>query len=237
MQQAFDIRTAKLYKGQREVAGDILNRFAEDEDEIARALRTAKAGIAEMRNVLRDVKGLSTTKPIDPDNEFSDLFLQYQRDIKDMIEEMDAWLKDHPQLSEPLRAGHDELRKALVQWHMITGELRANILEHDANCSGTIGTFDLEKTFSKLRDAWKAETRYTSSALELITNKHYQRIIGLGPKVIPLILAALAAEPDHWSWALQALTGENPVQPEDSGNLPKMAQAWLAWAKARGLRA
>lgn len=144
MQQALDRRIAGL----GEVSGGILKLFdvslsgSKAEDDIARALRTVKASMGEMRNVLRDIKELSTTKPIDPDNATSDLFLQVQRDLKEYIEEMDAWLKDHPQPSEPLHAGHDKLRRALVQWHRLMGELRTNILEHDADCSATIGTFD-----------------------------------------------------------------------------------------------
>ena len=64
----------------------------------------------------------------------------------------------------------------------------------------------------------------------------YQRIIGMGQPVVPLILRDLEQEPDHWFWALQSITGENPVLPEQRGNLELMATAWLAWGKANGYR-
>ncbi len=59
----------------------------------------------------------------------------------------------------------------------------------------------------------------------------------MGPKVIELILAQLESEgdnPDHWFWALQVLSGTNPVSEEEEGNLRKMAKTWLRWAAANG---
>lgn len=63
----------------------------------------------------------------------------------------------------------------------------------------------------------------------------YQQIIGMGPQVIPLILADLQREPDHWFWALEAITGENPVVQADRGDISAMANAWLEWGEQRGL--
>ena len=34
----------------------------------------------------------------------------------------------------------------------------------------------------------------------------YQRIIGMGLPVVPLILEELEREPDQWFWALEAIT-------------------------------
>ncbi len=62
----------------------------------------------------------------------------------------------------------------------------------------------------------------------------YQRIIGLGPNAIPLILRELHDEPDHWFWALAALTGENPTGQEAAGNVDGMREAWLQWGRQRG---
>ena len=62
----------------------------------------------------------------------------------------------------------------------------------------------------------------------------YQRIIGLGPKVVPLILVELQKETNHWFWALEAITGENPVPKEDAGDVEASARAWIAWGKKNG---
>ena len=91
--------------------------------------------------------------------------------------------------------------------------------------------------FKYLADKWQTERGATSSLTAMVLCPAYQSIIGMGPKAIPFIISRLAAEgnnPDHWSWALQALTGVNPVSEDDSGNLVRMARSWLDWAASEG---
>jgi hypothetical protein len=64
--------------------------------------------------------------------------------------------------------------------------------------------------------------------------KPYQRIIGMGLPVVPLILEELRREPDQWFWALEAITDENPVPAEDAGNVRAMADAWIEWGRQHG---
>jgi hypothetical protein len=64
--------------------------------------------------------------------------------------------------------------------------------------------------------------------------KPYQQIIGMGDRALPLILSELQREPDHWFWALEAITQENPVPPEAAGRVRQMADAWLMWGKQHG---
>jgi hypothetical protein len=92
----------------------------------------------------------------------------------------------------------------------------------------------LTAAFRQLADEWRVGTRYLSSTTEISMHPAYQRIIGLGPQVIPLILAELEREPEHWFWALTALTGENPVPTCDRGRLRAMADAWLKWGRENG---
>ena len=70
--------------------------------------------------------------------------------------------------------------------------------------------------------------------IAIATHPAYQRIIGLGPQAIPLILAEMQREPRHWFWALAALTGENPVSLADQGRVPEMTAAWLMWGRENG---
>ena len=56
----------------------------------------------------------------------------------------------------------------------------------------------------------------------------------MGPSGVPLLLRSLDRQPDHWFWALYAVTGEDPVSPEDKGDTRKMAAAWLEWGRKRG---
>jgi hypothetical protein len=93
---------------------------------------------------------------------------------------------------------------------------------------------DLERTFRELADTWRDDTRFLSSVPDRVMHPAYQRIIGLGPAVVPLLLHHLERQPTHWFWALKAITGEDPVAREDAGAIQKMADAWLEWGRQRG---
>lgn len=90
---------------------------------------------------------------------------------------------------------------------------------------------DLAERFGELRDVWKSQHQLTSSTTAMSMAVEYQEIIGLGPDVIPILLAELRDNPDRWFWALSALTGENPVSQEDRGNFEAMRTAWLEWGR------
>ncbi|MFY9821612.1 MAG: hypothetical protein WAM82_09520 [Thermoanaerobaculia bacterium] len=92
-----------------------------------------------------------------------------------------------------------------------------------------------QNLFLRLTKSWREATQYISSTTDMVMHPAYQRIIGMGPAALPLILRELAREPDHWFWALQAITGEDPVPPAARGNLSKMTDAWLRWASLRGI--
>jgi hypothetical protein len=91
-----------------------------------------------------------------------------------------------------------------------------------------------DQRFRELVRQWKEATQFVSSVTDMVTHPAYQQIIGMGKDVLPLILAELRREPDHWFWALQAITHENPVSPEDRGQIQAMTRAWLDWAAAHG---
>lgn len=81
--------------------------------------------------------------------------------------------------------------------------------------------------FQRLRSQWKEQSRYLSNTAQMSMLGPYQRIIGMGAAAIPLILEELGREPDHWFWALESITEENPVSPEDFGRVQAMTAAWL----------
>jgi hypothetical protein len=78
---------------------------------------------------------------------------------------------------------------------------------------------ELERTFFDLANRWRNETALLSSVTKIAMHPAYQRIIGMGPAALPLLLRELEQQPDHWFWALTAITGEDPVPPEDAGNM------------------
>ena len=93
---------------------------------------------------------------------------------------------------------------------------------------------DAQKFYS-LAEAWRQDVRFTSSLTQMILHPTYQRIIGMGVAAVPFLLRELERKPDHWFWALTAITGADPVHPDDRGKLRNMAEAWLRWGKEQGL--
>ena len=94
---------------------------------------------------------------------------------------------------------------------------------------------DTEKELSLLASEWKRTRQKTSSSiLKMVTHPAYQRIIGKGERAIPFLLHEIQREPDHWFWALTAITGEDPVPDEDRGELPAMTRSWVEWGRKRG---
>src|SRR5262245_21134295 len=93
----------------------------------------------------------------------------------------------------------------------------------------------IRERFRRLSAEWKAQSRYLSNSAQMAMLKPYQRIIGIGLPAAPLILEELEREPDQWFWALEAITEENPVDPDHAGRVGAMAQDWLAWGQRNGL--
>ena len=93
---------------------------------------------------------------------------------------------------------------------------------------------DLRDEFDDLADEWQRETGHVSSPVDIAMHPAYQRIIGFGPAVIPLILEDLRARGGQWYWALRALTGESPVPMDAHGSIRVAKQAWLDWGQQRG---
>ncbi len=94
--------------------------------------------------------------------------------------------------------------------------------------------YDLQERFRDLTTQWKEKSLHLSNTAQMAMLKPYQQIIGMGEPVVPLILEELRREPDHWFWALEAITQENPVPPEAAGKVRPMAEAWVAWGRQQG---
>ena len=95
----------------------------------------------------------------------------------------------------------------------------------------------IHERFHELRNDWKSKTRHLSNTAQISLVFSYQKIIGMGPAVVPLILSELEKEPDHWFWALEAITDENPVSESDAGDIEASARVWVQWGRDKGLLA
>jgi hypothetical protein len=92
---------------------------------------------------------------------------------------------------------------------------------------------DLEVRFENLADEWEEATAFESVVTRQAMHPAYQRIIGMGDEVVPLILRRLRREPHQWFWALTAITGKDPAEGEATAG--RAAEAWLEWGRAQGL--
>ena len=88
----------------------------------------------------------------------------------------------------------------------------------------------LVEKFTRLADEWEDETAVYSSIQRMIAHPTYRRIVGMGQRVVPLILDRLRKEPGHWFDALESLTGESPVV-ANFGDMQAMSAAWVNWGK------
>jgi hypothetical protein len=95
-----------------------------------------------------------------------------------------------------------------------------------------VGVPPERELFEELASEWEAETEFMSRQSQAVMHSAYQRIIGMGPAVIPMLLERLRDNPDNWFWALSAITGEDPGK--DSTTLLEAREAWLVWGQERG---
>lgn len=93
---------------------------------------------------------------------------------------------------------------------------------------------DLAAMFDTLVDQWSIDSRFMSSIQQIALHPAYQRIIGMGPKVLPFIFQDLPKRGVLWFWALNAITGEDPVQEAESDGGDKAVAAWLKWGHEHG---
>ncbi len=94
-----------------------------------------------------------------------------------------------------------------------------------------IGAEPIPMRFKRLLAEWKEQTAHMSYSAATAMLLSYQQIIGMGEPVLPLILTELKERPAHLFWALRAISGVDPVLPEDRGDINKMIEAWINWGQ------
>lgn len=143
--------------------------------------------------------------------------------------------RDIPSFSPPPRRSRNDIARnspvpatSLHVRLMATPRALPAAGEHDTKSA-------VAEQFHTLAERWRAETEFASSPSTLFMNAAYQQIIGMGRDVLPFILEDLAETRSHWFWALRAITGVDPVDPQDRGHVGRMANQWLEWGHAQGL--
>jgi hypothetical protein len=92
-----------------------------------------------------------------------------------------------------------------------------------------------EDRFAELAAKWKMDTRFVSNVTSKSMDISYQKIIGMGPAAVPLIIKDLIDNgPNDWFWALYVITDENPITDNIAGNMSEMTEAWIKWGRTKG---
>src|SRR5713101_7412726 len=95
----------------------------------------------------------------------------------------------------------------------------------------------VEQHVVRLLKRWRDETAYLSSSTKITGHPAYQELIGLGAAALPYLFRDLEQTGDgHLSKALAAITGAHPVPAEERGQVRKIAETWLHWARESGYR-
>src|SRR4051794_24853778 len=95
----------------------------------------------------------------------------------------------------------------------------------------------VEQRVRRLLARWRAETLVLSSTTALASNPAYRELISLGPDALPALFHDLAQTHDGpLPGALAAITGAQPVPPEEGGRMRAVAERWLTWAREHGFR-
>ena len=104
-------------------------------------------------------------------------------------------------------------------------------LRHSNGTNAQPASNETEK-FHRLAKQWSEETRHTSSWARMISHPAYLSIIGMGERAIPFLLRELQRRPDHWHWALGAINGQAPIQPDE--DFDAAIARCLQWGQTQG---
>ena len=93
---------------------------------------------------------------------------------------------------------------------------------------------ELAARFHELADRWEDESMFLSNSGHALALPSYDAIVKLGDQAVPLILKRMQTRGGHWYHALHDITQEDPVAPDDWGNVEAMQAAWLRWGRDHG---
>jgi hypothetical protein len=95
---------------------------------------------------------------------------------------------------------------------------------------------EFAQRFAALAARWHEETAHMSRMDMVAAHPAHREIVAMGERVVPLLLADLERNGEHWFMALGEITGAHPVPRENRGRVREMAAAWVAWGREQGYR-
>ena len=135
------------------------------------------------------------------------------------------------QQNNPIEFNPEELHKGFSYEAGIINDQFVNLQGY---LSIPISMRSIIHKFCNLSATWKLNANGKSFVRDIVLDLSYQEIIGMGSVVVPFILEDLKEEPNHWFWALRAITGVDPIKIKHRGNIDLMTKDWLEWGKVNG---
>jgi hypothetical protein len=141
----------------------------------------------------------------------------------------EAWEEEDPYTAYKEAESHEASEREPLEAKYFRAQFRRASLARRFRRSDA----DVAKLFSVLAAEWREATAFESNVERMVLNSAYQRIIGLGPQVLPYMLKDLDETHDHWFWALMAIAGEDKASGQTS--VGAATEAWLAWGRSVGV--
>jgi hypothetical protein len=95
----------------------------------------------------------------------------------------------------------------------------------------------IEQRVRRLLAQWRRDTAYMSASTQITGHPAYQELIAIGPAALPFLFRDLEQTGDgHQSKALTVITGAHPVPAEERGQIRKIPETWVRWARENGYR-
>lgn len=89
----------------------------------------------------------------------------------------------------------------------------------------------LDDVLADLILAWYENTIFASSVDDFRTAPEIREIASFGYSAAPKIVQELREQPSYLFLSLEMITGENPIEDQDRGNVEAMCKAWISWYK------
>lgn len=84
-------------------------------------------------------------------------------------------------------------------------------------------------SYDQLFEEWGEYGLSQSNSEFLKRHPHFQTLVAMGKRIVPLVVMDLPHRPHHCFCLLSVLTGASPVPEQDAGHVDKMIQAWADW--------
>ena len=138
-------------------------------------------------------------------------------------------------LPELVGSSHPHYRREFLLRNSVTDPTGSTVFSIDPQGFGNrqfVPESSIRHIFGHLRDTWKSDTKFESSASKITSHPAYKLIIAMGPSMIPYIIEEVRSGSRHWYYALRQITGCTPPNATNL-NSDELREIWLRWEELK----